>query len=90
MEKTTVKKGWLEDAFQSPKWNSRITSANVRPKEMWLGYVFGPFGVMLLYSVVNSYYNQYLTDIMGFTAAKGAWIAVFMVAYITDRFFLTC
>ena len=81
MEKTTVKKGWLEDAFQSPKWNSRITSANVRAKEMWLGYVFGPFGVMLLYSVVNSYYNQYLTDIMGFTAAKGAWIAVFMVAF---------
>ena len=81
MEKTTVKKGWLEDAFQSPLWNSRITSANVRAKEMWLGYVLGPFGVILLYSVVNSYYNQYLTDIMGFTAAKGAWIAVFMVAF---------
>ncbi|MBQ2901572.1 MAG: MFS transporter [Agathobacter sp.] len=81
MSKTASKKGWLENAFQGSFWDTKIKSANVRPKEMWLGYVAGPFGVMLLYSVVNSYYNQYLTDVMGFTAAKGAWIAGFMVAF---------
>ena len=31
-------------------------------RERWLGYVFGPFGVMLLQSIVNSYFNKYLTD----------------------------
>ncbi len=82
MEKTkTSGKGLLSNWLQGSFWNTRITSANVRPKEMWLGYVAGPFGVMLMYSVVNSYYNQYLTDVMGFTASKGAWIAIFMVIF---------
>jgi len=75
------RQGFLANAFKGEMWNSRITSANVRPKEMWLGYVFGPFGIMMMYSVVNSYYNQYLTDIMGFTVSKGAWIASFMVIF---------
>ncbi|KJF39269.1 hypothetical protein TQ39_13190 [Ruthenibacterium lactatiformans] len=78
---TAAHKGVLANAFKGNIWNSRIRSANVRAKEMWLGYVFGPFGVMLMYSVVNSYYNQYLTDIMGFTASRGAWIAIFMVIF---------
>lgn len=69
---TAAHKGVLANAFKGNIWNSRIRSANVRAKEMWLGYVLGPFGVMLMYSVVNSYYNQYLTDIMGFTASRGA------------------
>lgn len=74
-------KGLLSNMFTSPKWNSRITSANVGKKEMWLGYVAGPFGVMLLQSIVNSYFNQYLTDVMGFTENKGLWIASFMVLF---------
>lgn len=81
MEVKAQKRGLLEDAFSGSFWNSRIKSANVRSSEMWLGYVFGPFGVMLMYSVVNSYYNHYLTDIIGFTASRGAWIAIFMVAF---------
>lgn len=81
MQKENVKSPLLANAFSGKFWDSRITSANVRPKEMWLGYVLGPFGVMMMYSVVNSYYNQYLTDIMGFTASKGAWIASFMVIF---------
>lgn len=78
---TAAHKGVLANAFKGKFWNTRIKSVNVRAKEMWLGYVFGPFGVMLMYSVVNSYYNQYLTDIMGFTASRGAWIAIFMVIF---------
>ena len=74
-------KGLLSNAFQSPFWNSRITSANVTKKELWLGFVAGPFGAMLLQSIVNSYFNQYLTDVLGFTVTRGAWIASFMIVF---------
>lgn len=74
--------GLLANAFQSKFWDTRITSANVGKKEMWLGYVAGPFGAMLLQSIVNSYFNQYLTDTLGFTANNmGAWIVTFMVLF---------
>lgn len=32
-------------------------------------------------SVVNSYFNQYLTDIIGFTVDRAAWITTFMVLF---------
>lgn len=78
---TAKKHGLLENAFSSPKWNSRITSANTTRKEMWLGYVLGVWGMMMTSSIVNSYYNKYLTDVLGFTADKGLWIASFMVLF---------
>ncbi len=78
---TTQKRGLLENAFASPKWNSRITSANTTRKEMWLGYVLGVWGMMMTSSIVNSYFNQYLTDVIGFDSSKGLWIATFMVAF---------
>ncbi len=75
------KKGFLNGWFDKPFWNSKITSANVTKKEKWLGYVVGPFGVMMLQSIVNSYFNQYLTDTLGFTVDRGLWIASFMVMF---------
>ena len=36
---------------------------------------------MLLQSIVNSYFNQYLTDVLGFTVSRGLWIATFMVFF---------
>ena len=78
---TKEKKGLLNGWFEKPFWNSRITSANVTAKERWLGYVVGPFGVMMLQSIVNSYFNQYLTDTLGFTVNRGLWIASFMVLF---------
>lgn len=78
---TKSNNGILANAFQGSFWNSRITSANVGKKELWLGYVAGPFGAMLLQSIVNSYFNQYLTDVLGFTASRGLWIASFMVLF---------
>ena len=81
METAKAKKGLLNGWFEKPFWNSRITSANVHAKEKWLGYVVGPFGVMLLQSIVNSYFNQYLTDTLGFTVDRGLWIASFMVIF---------
>ena len=59
---TKTKKGLLSGWFEAPFWNTRITSANVHGKERWLGYVAGPFGVMLLQSIVNSYFNKYLVQ----------------------------
>ncbi len=78
---TKTKSGWLSNAFTSSKWDSRIKSANTTKKEMWLGYVIGPYGMMVGQSVVNSYFNQYLTDIIGFTVNRAAWIATFMVLF---------
>ena len=80
---TTVetKKGLLSKMFTSSFWDSKIKSANVTGKEKWLGYVVGPFGVMLLQSIVNSYFNQFLTDTLGFTVSRGMWIAGFMVVF---------
>lgn len=78
---TKSKNGLLSNAFASSRWDSRITSANTTKKEMWLGYVLGVWGMMMTSSIVNSYFNQYLTDVMGFTAEKGLWIASFMVLF---------
>lgn len=75
------KKGLLENAFAGKKWDSRIKSANVTKKELWLGHVIGPYGMLLGQSIVNSYFNRYLTDILGFTVDKGLWIASFMVLF---------
>lgn len=76
-----AKQGWLRNAFSSSKWDSRIKSANTTRKELWLGYVIGPYGMLVGQSIVNSYFNQYLTDILGLTVSKGAWIATFMVLF---------
>lgn len=75
------KKGLLANAFTGSKWDSRIRSANTTKKEMWLGYVLGVWGMMMTSSIVNSYFNQYLTDVLGFDSGKGVWIATFMVLF---------
>ena len=62
MRTEKTRKALLSGWFDAPFWDTRIRSANVHGKERWLGYVLGPFGVMLLQSIVNSYFNKYLTD----------------------------
>ncbi len=81
MSTKAQKPGLLENAFRSHRWDSRIKSANTTKAEMWLGYVLGPYGMLVMQSIVNSYYNQYLTDVLGFTAQKVAWMATFMVLF---------
>ncbi|MCR4676198.1 MAG: MFS transporter [Sphaerochaetaceae bacterium] len=81
MENVKQRRGLLENAFRSHKWDSKIKSANTTKSEMWLGYVIGPYGMLVMQSIVNSYYNQYLTDVLGFTASKVAWMASFMVMF---------
>lgn len=77
----TKQGGLLANAFTNPRWDSRIQSANTTKKEMWLGYVLGVWGMMMTSSIVNSYFNQYLTDVLGFDSGKGLWIAGFMVLF---------
>lgn len=79
--KTVAGKGLLAGAFTSHKWDSKITSENTTRKEMWLGYVIGPYGMLVVQSIVNSYYNQYMTDVLGFTAERASWMAMFMVIF---------
>lgn len=80
--KTKTKQGGLlANAFSGSKWDSRIQSANTTGKEMWLGYVLGVWGMMMTSSIVNSYFNQYLTDVLGFDSGKGLWISGFMVLF---------
>lgn len=81
MSEKSQKRGLLANAFSSHRWDSKITSANTTRKEMWLGYVLGTYGMVLTSSIVNSYYNRYLTDVLGFTADKGAWVVMFMVLF---------
>lgn len=78
---TKARSGLLANAFTSSQWDSRIKSANTTRKEMWLGYVIGPYGMLVGQSIVNSYFNKYLTDILGFTVDKAVWIATFMVLF---------
>ena len=83
METNTVskKKGLLANALTGSRWDTRIRSANTTRKEMWLGYVLGVWGMMMTSSIVNSYFNQYLTDVLGFTSDKIAWMGLFMVTF---------
>ena len=81
MNTAVQKRGLLSGAFADSRWDSRIKSANTTGREMWLGYVLGVWGMMMTSSIVNSYYNQYLTDVLGFDSSKGLWIATFMVLF---------
>lgn len=51
------KQGWLENAFTSSKWDSRIKSANTTKKELWLGFVIGPYGMPLVFDGDRVYIN---------------------------------
>ena len=52
--------------FESPKLDSRITSANTQKSEMWLGYFAGPcFVYMVYYAVAGTYLTQFYTDVLG-------------------------
>ena len=53
MEATKQKKGLLDGMFRSHFWDTKATSANVKMSERILGYVVGPFGVMMLQSIVT-------------------------------------
>ena len=81
MKETCERKGILGNFLKSPRWDSRVTSQNTTRAERILGYFIGPWGMLMTASVIGSYFNQYLTDIVGFTAAKGTWVVAFMTLF---------
>ncbi|MCF0117446.1 MAG: MFS transporter, partial [Bacilli bacterium] len=59
-------------------FNSRITSSNVTIKEKILGYVFGPFGALVLNGVLAAYINVFYTDVLNLTSIWGGmFLAIF-------------
>lgn len=53
--------------FDNPFVKTKITSADVKPPEMILGYLLGPFGALISNATFASYLNRYYSDILGWT-----------------------
>ncbi|WP_418969092.1 MFS transporter [Alloscardovia omnicolens] len=53
--------------FDSPILKTRITSAQVKPPEMILGYFVGPFMAFISNAIFASYLNRYYSDVLGWT-----------------------
>lgn len=64
--------------FENPLVRTRITSADVKLKEMLLGYFVGPFCALISNAVFGSYLNRYYSDVLGWTdtARFGAFSAL--------------
>jgi GPH family glycoside/pentoside/hexuronide:cation symporter len=56
--------------FDNPLVRTKITSANVKPKEMLLGYFAGPFCAFISNAIFGSYLNRYYSDVLGWTDAS--------------------
>lgn len=57
----------FERIFESKAVKTKITSANVQPKEMLLGYLLGPFCALISNAIFSAYLNRYYSDILGWT-----------------------
>lgn len=53
--------------FENPLFRTKITSANVKAKEMLLGYFVGPFCALISNAIFASYLNRYYADVIGWT-----------------------
>lgn len=53
--------------FTNPLLRTRVTSANVQPKEMILGYFVGPFFALISNAMFGSYLNRFYSDVIGWT-----------------------
>lgn len=66
--------------LDQPIFHSRITGANVKKSEKWLGYLLGPAGALLLNAVLATYLNVYYTDVLKLTSVwGGAFLVVFPI-----------
>jgi len=62
----------LDRLMSSPKFNSRIKSANVQNSERWLGHLLGPaFVLSMFYISGQSYLNTFYTDVLNLTPVWG-------------------
>lgn len=57
----------INQIVEKPLFKTRITSANVKPQEMLLGYFIGPFCAFISNAIFGSYLNRYYSDVLGWT-----------------------
>ena len=50
--------------WSNPLLSSKIKSPNVKPPEMLIGYLIGPFGALLSSGIFTSFLNKYFTDVL--------------------------
>ncbi len=63
----------LNQLFEKPLFRTKITSANVKPKEALLGYFLGPFGAFISNAVFGAYLNRYYIRCTGVDGYKEIW-----------------
>lgn len=72
--------------FESPIFQSRIKSANVKIfPEGGLGYLVGPTLALLANSILAGYFNRYMSDILGMTTWASwffNWLPVISVIFV--------
>lgn len=64
--------------FASPRLDSHIRSANVTNKERWIGFFFGPAGIILLNAILATYLNVFYTDVL---KLGGLWGGLFLMIF---------
>lgn len=64
--------------FASLRLDSHIRSANVTNKERWIGFFFGPAGVILLNAILATYLNVFYTDVL---KLGGLWGGLFLMVF---------
>ncbi len=78
--------GKKKGLFSSPIFRTRLKSASVKLfPEGALGYLVGPTLALLANSILSSYFNRYMTDIMGvmsWAAWFANWLPVISVAFV--------
>lgn len=73
-----TQKSRMAHVMATPKLDSRIKSANVQNSERWIGYFFGPAGVILLNAVLASYLNVFYTDVL---KIGNLWGGLFLMVF---------
>ena len=70
--------------FDNPALKTRITSANVKPKEMLVGYFLAPMCAMLANSIFGAYLSRYYSDVLGWTkfGAFSALLPIISVVFV--------
>jgi GPH family glycoside/pentoside/hexuronide:cation symporter len=57
----------ISKLFNNKCVQTKIISANVKPKEMILGYFLGPFCAFISNAIFGAYLNRYYSDVIGWT-----------------------
>ncbi len=60
------------------RWDSKIHSPDVQRKERWLGFFFGPAGIVLMNGIISTFLNLFYTDVM---RVGNVWHGLFLLVF---------